>query len=102
AISHFYNVINELRRRVSALEKKSEPLAMAMSFGCGRDWHLWARPHGPHYGDCGLCHAYSACRARHRLTARLSRRPSPPRGGRETESCLPSTGIRDWGLSLGG
>jgi hypothetical protein len=27
AISHFYSVINELRRRVSALEKKSKPLA---------------------------------------------------------------------------
>jgi hypothetical protein len=27
AISHFYNVINELRRRVSTLEKKSKPLA---------------------------------------------------------------------------
>jgi len=27
AISHFYNVINELRRRVSALEKKLKPLA---------------------------------------------------------------------------
>src|SRR5262245_37167424 len=27
AISHLYNVINELRRRVSALEKKSKPLA---------------------------------------------------------------------------
>jgi hypothetical protein len=27
AISHFYNVINELRRRVSTLEKKLEPLA---------------------------------------------------------------------------
>jgi hypothetical protein len=27
AISHFYNVINELRRRVSMLEKKSKPLA---------------------------------------------------------------------------
>src|SRR5262249_24416395 len=26
AISHFYNVINELRRRVSALEKKSKRL----------------------------------------------------------------------------
>jgi len=26
AISHFYNVINELRRRVSTLEKKSKPL----------------------------------------------------------------------------
>ena len=26
-ISHFYNVINELRRRVSTLEKKSKPLA---------------------------------------------------------------------------
>ena len=26
-ISHFYNVINELRRRVSTLEKKLEPLA---------------------------------------------------------------------------
>jgi hypothetical protein len=25
AISHFYNVINELRRRVSTLEKKSKP-----------------------------------------------------------------------------
>jgi hypothetical protein len=27
AISHFYNVINELRRRVSTLEKKSKPSA---------------------------------------------------------------------------
>jgi hypothetical protein len=27
AISHFYNVIDELRRRVSTLEKKLEPLA---------------------------------------------------------------------------
>ena len=27
AISHFYNVINELRRRVSTLEKKLKPLA---------------------------------------------------------------------------
>jgi len=27
AISHFYNVITELRRRVSTLEKKSKPLA---------------------------------------------------------------------------
>jgi hypothetical protein len=27
AISHFYDVINELRRRVSTLEKKSKPLA---------------------------------------------------------------------------
>jgi predicted RNase H-like nuclease (RuvC/YqgF family) len=27
AISHFYNVINELSRRVSTLEKKLEPLA---------------------------------------------------------------------------
>src|SRR6516225_9657377 len=27
AISHFYNVIDELRRRVSTLEKKSKPLA---------------------------------------------------------------------------
>ena len=27
AISHFYNVINVLRRRVSTLEKKSKPLA---------------------------------------------------------------------------
>ena len=27
AISHFYNVINELRRRVSTLEKKTKPLA---------------------------------------------------------------------------
>jgi prefoldin subunit 5 len=27
AISHFYNVINELRRRVSTLEKKAKPLA---------------------------------------------------------------------------
>ena len=27
AISHFYNVINELRRRVSTLEKKIKPLA---------------------------------------------------------------------------
>jgi hypothetical protein len=27
AISHFYNVINELRKRVSTLEKKSKPLA---------------------------------------------------------------------------
>src|SRR5262249_47839411 len=27
AISHFYNVINELHRRVSTLEKKSKPLA---------------------------------------------------------------------------
>jgi hypothetical protein len=27
AISHFYNVINELRRRVSTLDKKSKPLA---------------------------------------------------------------------------
>ena len=26
AISHFYNVINELRRRVSTLEKKLKPL----------------------------------------------------------------------------
>ena len=26
-ISHFYNVINELRRRVSTLEKKLKPLA---------------------------------------------------------------------------
>jgi len=26
-ISHFYSVINELRRRVSTLEKKLEPLA---------------------------------------------------------------------------
>ena len=29
AISHFYNVINELRRRVSTLEKKLKPLAKA-------------------------------------------------------------------------
>jgi len=28
AISHFYNVINELRRRVSTLEKKLKPLAI--------------------------------------------------------------------------
>ena len=27
AISHFYNVINELRERVSTLEKKLNPLA---------------------------------------------------------------------------
>ena len=27
AISHFYNLINELRRRVSTLEKKLKPLA---------------------------------------------------------------------------
>jgi hypothetical protein len=27
AISHFYNVINELRERVSTLEKKLKPLA---------------------------------------------------------------------------
>ncbi len=27
AISHFYNVIDELRRRVSTLEKKLKPLA---------------------------------------------------------------------------
>jgi hypothetical protein len=27
AMSHFYNVINELRRRVSTLEKKSKPLS---------------------------------------------------------------------------
>ena len=27
AMSHFYNVIDELRRRVSTLEKKLEPLA---------------------------------------------------------------------------
>jgi len=27
AISHFYNVINELRRRVSTLEKELKPLA---------------------------------------------------------------------------
>jgi len=27
AISHFYNVINELRKRVSTLEKKLNPLA---------------------------------------------------------------------------
>ena len=27
AINHFYNVINELRRRVSTLEKKLKPLA---------------------------------------------------------------------------
>jgi predicted nucleic acid-binding Zn-ribbon protein len=27
AISHFYNVINELRKRVSALEKKLKPSA---------------------------------------------------------------------------
>jgi hypothetical protein len=27
AISHFYNVIHELRERVSTLEKKSKPLA---------------------------------------------------------------------------
>jgi hypothetical protein len=27
AITHFYNVINELRRRVSTLEKKLKPLA---------------------------------------------------------------------------
>jgi len=27
AISHFYNVTNELRRRVSMLENKSKPLA---------------------------------------------------------------------------
>jgi len=27
AISHFHNVINELRRRVSTLEKKPKPLA---------------------------------------------------------------------------
>jgi prefoldin subunit 5 len=27
AISHFYNAINELRSRVSTLEKKLEPLA---------------------------------------------------------------------------
>ena len=26
-MSHFYNVINELRRRVSTQEKKSKPLA---------------------------------------------------------------------------
>ena len=28
AISHFYNVINELRRRVSTLEKKLKPLRL--------------------------------------------------------------------------
>ena len=27
AMSHFYNVINELRRRVSTQERKSKPLA---------------------------------------------------------------------------
>ena len=29
AIGHFYNVIDELRRRVSTLEKKLKPLAKA-------------------------------------------------------------------------
>jgi hypothetical protein len=30
-ISHFYNVINELRRRVSTLEKKSKAFSQKMS-----------------------------------------------------------------------
>ena len=30
-ISHFYNVINELHRRVSALEKKTKPKRVASS-----------------------------------------------------------------------
>src|SRR5262249_12059898 len=35
---------------------------------CDRDWCLRALPHGPHSGDCGLRHAHSAHRSRHRLT----------------------------------
>src|SRR5262245_42989700 len=35
---------------------------------CDRGWCLRALPHGPHSGDCGLRHARSAHRRRHRLT----------------------------------
>ena len=41
---------------------------------CDRNWCLRALPHGPHSGDCGLRHAQSAQRSRHRLTS--IRRPS--------------------------
>jgi predicted RNase H-like nuclease (RuvC/YqgF family) len=35
-MSHFYNVIDELRRRVSTLEKKLEPLAKDVVAEAGR------------------------------------------------------------------
>ena len=44
------------------------PRQAAWACTCGWDWYLWARAHGPHNGDCGLCHAHSACRARKQLT----------------------------------
>jgi hypothetical protein len=42
--------------------------AGAWACTCGWDWYLWARTHGPHNGDCGLCPAHSACRAQKQLT----------------------------------